>query len=250
MSIYSSDDDSERSKKFAFTEYGKKAPTPRFPKPIVEKIQRPSARPKEQRPPKEPKPPKPLKLLKETEVKTQNPPQPLKIFFPKDQKAGGKITKMENFKLIVPKKNRDDNPTATIPEHAENMSDDQSVDPNRPVSSQGCSRVFIVKVLLSVADCVKGKILPSIFTFQKEVVKEWLVTARISCSLPSLVEEERIYGGPQFDMNDMSTHWTEPHQLYTWWKNNVERKSKFKILQQDAVYKGVDYRRTQRYFIL
>lgn len=53
-------------------------------------------------------------------------------------------------------------------------------------------------------------------------------------------------GGPIFDSSDPSTHWSEPHQLYTWWKNNVERKSKFLILQEDAMYKGLDPRRHQR----
>lgn len=35
------------------------------------------------------------------------------------------------------------------------------------VSSQGCSRVFIIKVLLRVSDYVRGKHLPSIFTFRR-----------------------------------------------------------------------------------
>jgi hypothetical protein len=58
--------------------------------------------------------------------------------------------------------------------------------------------------------------------------------------------EEDYYGGPPFLVDDASTHWTEPHQLYTWWKNNVERKVKYKVLQEDATYSGPDHRRAAR----
>ena len=75
---------------------------------------------------------------------------------------------------------------------------------NRQVSSQGCSRVFIVKgdgdsyllylfvvavmlsnlcfyfsVLLLVSDYVQGKKLPSIFTFKPELVTRWLEGAKV-----------------------------------------------------------------------
>ena len=56
----------------------------------------------------------------------------------------------------------------------------------RQVSSQGCSRVFIVKVLLLVSNYVKGKLLPSIFTFRKELVKEWLDEAKVGMVLDTL----------------------------------------------------------------
>jgi hypothetical protein len=47
-------------------------------------------------------------------------------------------------------------------------------------------------------------------------------------------------------MSDPSTHWCEPHQLFTWWKNNVERRSKFKVLQDDAAYTDFDPRKIAR----
>jgi hypothetical protein len=34
--------------------------------------------------------------------------------------------------------------------------------------------------------------------------------------------------------------------LFTWWKNNVERRTKFKILQDDAKYKNNDVRKMAR----
>ena len=119
-------------------------------------------------------------------------------------------------------------------------------DPSRQVSSQGCSRSFIVKVLLCIADYVKGKILPSIFTFNKDIIKGWLDAAHKSCSGDNFIDVQMYYGGPSYDIRDPTTHWSEPHQLYTWWKNNVERKTKFKILQNDAAYQGIEIRRLQR----
>jgi hypothetical protein len=96
--------------------------------------------------------------------------------------------------------------------------------PQRQVSSQGCSRVFIVKVLLSVSEFVNGKVLPSIFTFNRKLVTHWLDLASETCSNKNYLAEERYYGGAPFVRNNPATYWTEPHQLYTWWKNNVERK--------------------------
>lgn len=89
----------------------------------------------------------------------------------------------------------------------------------RQVSSQGCSRVFIIKgmiityihsfindskiykfecytilVLISLSDFVKGKCLPSIFTFKKELVNKWLVNAKQSCCNPTYMAEEAYYG--------------------------------------------------------
>ena len=122
----------------------------------------------------------------------------------------------------------------------------QNIGISRQVSSQGCSRVFIVKVLVSVSDFVRGKILPSIFTFKRELVMHWLKTAKDKCCSPDYEKEERFYGGPPFVFDDASTHWTEPHQLYTWWKNNVERRSKFKVLHEDAQYCGKDQRKLAR----
>jgi len=77
-------------------------------------------------------------------------------------------------------------------------------------------------------------------------VMDWLIAAKQTCCLPTYMAEEGYYGGPPFVSLDPSTHWSEPHQLYTWWKNNVERRSKFKVLQEDAKFKGLDPRRLQR----
>ena len=104
-------------------------------------------------------------------------------------------------------------------------------------------------VLHSVSEFVKGKSLPSIFTFKKELVHSWLLGAKQACSQPTYPAEEAYYGGPQFVSTDPSTHWTEPNQLYTWWKNNVERRSKYSVLQDDALYVGLDSRKNQRYSI-
>ena len=101
-------------------------------------------------------------------------------------------------------------------------------------------------MLISVSEFVKGKALPSIFTFKRELVMDWLLAAKRACCQSTIVAEETYYGGPPFVHHDPSTHWSEPHQLYTWWKNNVERRSKFKVLQEDTKYKGLDPKRLQR----
>ena len=98
--------------------------------------------------------------------------------------------------------------------------------------------------------------MPSIFTFDKQLVTQWLVEAKESCknsyiqnpltSAYMIVNGEQYYGGPAFIYDDLSTHWTESSQLYTWWKNNVERRNKFRVLQEDALYRGVDVRRACR----
>jgi hypothetical protein len=112
--------------------------------------------------------------------------------------------------------------------------------------------------LASVSEFVSGKLLPSIFTFPREIVVNWLHKAKVpppallpshgqeACCSSTLIAEEDYYGGPPFIVHDASTHWTEPHQLYTWWKNNVERKVKYKVLQEDATYIGPDHRRSAR----
>ena len=101
-------------------------------------------------------------------------------------------------------------------------------------------------MLVSVSEFVKGKSLPSIFTFRRDLVMSWLVESKQACCMASYPAEEAYYGGPPFVAQDPSTHWSEPHQLYTWWKNNVERRSKFKVLQDDAKYIGPDARKNQR----
>lgn len=103
---------------------------------------------------------------------------------------------------------------------------------------------------MSVSDFVDGKNLPSIFTFSKDLVMEWLTNAKNACCQPTYLAEESYYGGPPFVEHDPSTHWTEPNQLYTWWKNNVERRSKFKVLQEDSQYNGVEPRRLARQYLL
>jgi len=106
--------------------------------------------------------------------------------------------------------------------------------------------------------------MPSIFTFNRDMVNSWLQEAREQC-LRWLVPHEfppsscisgvdtsspgsyfDDYGGPPFLYNDPTTHWTESTQLYTWWKNNVERRNKFALLHEDSQYSGTDGRRLAR----
>ena len=45
-------------------------------------------------------------------------------------------------------------------------------------------------------------------------------------------------GGTFYDPSDQTTFWTSAEQFFTWWKNNVERTSKFRSLIVDANYAG------------
>lgn len=50
----------------------------------------------------------------------------------------------------------------------------------------------------------------------------------------------------RFDPMDTTTYWTHTNQLVSWWKNNVERKSKFNVLARDASYEGRDDSKCRR----
>jgi hypothetical protein len=105
-------------------------------------------------------------------------------------------------------------------------------------------------VLLIVSEWVRGKTVCGLFTFDKDQIKRWLGEARELCVLcdqaGTLEIEEQYFRGTAFCATDVSTHWTEPYQLFTWWKNNVERRSKYKVLQDDAAYVGDDPRLSSR----
>ena len=60
---------------------------------------------------------------------------------------------------------------------------------------------------------------------------------------PTLMES---LGGTSFHIRDAGTYWTGSEQFYTWWKNNVERKSKFLALSNDSKYNGHDLALNQR----
>jgi hypothetical protein len=102
--------------------------------------------------------------------------------------------------------------------------------------------IYVHIVLSKISNFVKGKTLPSMLTFKRELVVGWLQEAKEDCTSPFYAEEEQYYGGTAFIYHDAGTYWTEPHQLYTWWKNNIERRSKYKVLVQDSRYVGADPR--------
>ncbi|KAJ1381148.1 hypothetical protein B484DRAFT_30263, partial [Ochromonadaceae sp. CCMP2298] len=58
----------------------------------------------------------------------------------------------------------------------------------------GYSRVFILKVLTSIASAVRGKRLSGISSLKPELVQGWLGEAKRACCLPSYREEEALYG--------------------------------------------------------
>ena len=97
------------------------------------------------------------------------------------------------------------------------------------VSSQGCSRLFIIIVLRILREHVLGNKVPSIVMIDRSLVTNWFLMAKLRCSDTTISAPlETKYGGPPFRAEDSRTFWTDPSQLFCWWKNNVERRSKVK----------------------
>jgi hypothetical protein len=99
---------------------------------------------------------------------------------------------------------------------------------------------------MKASKCIMSNIASSLFTLPRDMVQGWLDEAKVECCQPSYLSEQYYYGGIPFNQHDLSTHWADVHQFFNWWKNNIERKSKFKILHQDASYCQDDYKKIQR----
>ncbi|KAJ1421269.1 hypothetical protein B484DRAFT_124219 [Ochromonadaceae sp. CCMP2298] len=110
----------------------------------------------------------------------------------------------------------------------------------------GCSRVFILKVLYLLADFVQSSGVTSIEAIERGLMRGWLEDAKDACCLPSYKAEEDMYGGRPFSDADTSTYLSVPQQLVRWWGKNVMTQYKFAALQQDTSYHGTDTRTVQR----
>lgn len=109
------------------------------------------------------------------------------------------------------------------------------------VTSRGCSRGFIILVLWHGWQFVLSQHRagsPINFPIDEEIVRQWMYHAREDAPRSSAFLE--LFGGTDFIRDDPSTFWTIPSHFFTWWKNNVERKSKFSSLAKDAMA-DVDY---------
>lgn len=115
-----------------------------------------------------------------------------------------------------------------------------NVSTQHQVTSRGCSRGFILCVCYRSLHYVskeyaKGCVIN--FPFDTNEVYSWLRFARTDCVD---LDFQKQLGGTHINSNDQSTYWTHPQQFFTWWKNNVERKSKHASLKKDASYFGDD----------
>jgi len=80
--------------------------------------------------------------------------------------------------------------------------------------------------------------------FPTSEVQQWITAGTRDCGIdPNL---HSSLGGTAFNIRDKSTYWTQPSQFFTWWKNNVERRSKFQSLVNDSRYYGRDFQDSQR----
>lgn len=55
--------------------------------------------------------------------------------------------------------------------------------------------LLIILVLYSVSEFVKGKSLPSILTFNRDLIMQWLGSAKQACTKSTYLDEESFYGG-------------------------------------------------------
>jgi hypothetical protein len=94
---------------------------------------------------------------------------------------------------------------------------------------------------------VNSHVVTSIYSIHPTVVSKWFKLVLEDLKVVSVLERlETIYGGPAFASQDKGSYWSEVIQFTNWWKNNVERKVKFKIIQENALYSGEDAQRLQR----
>lgn len=92
------------------------------------------------------------------------------------------------------------------------------------VSSRGCSRAYILCVLLRGLHYVRNlrvKSQPVSFPFPAFEIECWLEKAKEDCSD---VEFQRMYGGTDFSPSDVSTFWTSASHFYTWWVRLTQRR--------------------------
>lgn len=116
--------------------------------------------------------------------------------------------------------------------------------PVHAVSSRGCSKTFVICFLTRILEHCRSLDVSPEFPFSNELVQKWLNMARQDCINRAISVD---FGGVVFDENDLGSYWTAPHQFFTWWKNNVERRKKFRLLKADATFSGEDGILKKRY---
>jgi hypothetical protein len=107
-----------------------------------------------------------------------------------------------------------------------------------PVSSRGCSKLFVIRFLKHALKYVSQLPAAPDFPFDVVLVEKWLRETRTECTEDPNGPAD--YGGLKFDGSNPASYWTCAQQFYTWWKNNVERRSKYKTLKKEAAYTGTD----------
>jgi hypothetical protein len=95
-------------------------------------------------------------------------------------------------------------------------------------------------------DYLKSHVFTSVYSIHSSVISKWFKLVLEDLQVVHLDRLETIYGGPSFSPEDKGSYWSEVIQFTNWWKNNVERKVKFKVFQEDALYRGEDSRKLQR----
>lgn len=94
---------------------------------------------------------------------------------------------------------------------------------------------------LAVLICMRDSLLqgPITSTHIASIIKfrmdGWLEKAREYCSDRAREEADRdIVGGIIFHIANPRTYWTDANQFLGWWKNNIERKLRFREIENEA----------------
>ena len=134
-------------------------------------------------------------------------------------------------------------PVSDITTAASHPTEQTSEQTAAQVTSKGCSKVFILCALYRTLRGCRRELAAGgdiCFPFDVSRVATWLQEAAEDCTRPQAVVLQAQLGGVDFDSADRHTYWTEPKQLNTWWKNNLERKAQFARLVKEAAYTGED----------
>ena len=125
----------------------------------------------------------------------------------------------------IEKEKKDENNTKVI----------SKTETSNNVSSAGCSREFIVKVLEKILEYGHSDGFRYITDIDEKTINKIFSHAKEECSF----DEGCFYGGTDIK-NDKKSYWTETRHFFTWWKNNLTRKNKIETLKKGAAYTGSD----------
>lgn len=106
-----------------------------------------------------------------------------------------------------------------------------------PLTSRGVCKAFIIFFLEKLYRYVQVLPTPVHFPLSDDTTQVLLNETKDEfCNSPSLkMKAESLFctTGNAFDAFNISTYWTTPAQFKTWWKNNIERKTRLNTTKRE-----------------